>query len=116
MSNLEQLDKRFRSIAWGAAFILVGALSLIPGDQTVLAIVGVGVILIALNLARSLSGISMSGFTLALGAAGLITGALVLFRSQLGLHFEIDVIPVVLIALGVYCLWPRRKLGESSHV
>jgi hypothetical protein len=114
MSNNEQLDKRYRSIAWGALFILVGALSLIPGDQTLLAIVGAGLILLGLNLVRSLSGIAMNGFSLALGAAGCLTGALVLFRSEMGLHFEIDLFPIVLIAVGVYFLWPRPKKGESS--
>ena len=34
MNSNMQLDKRFRSIAWGALFILVGVLSLVPGDRT----------------------------------------------------------------------------------
>src|SRR5512135_1298514 len=107
--NNEQLDKRYRSIAWGALFILVGALSLIPGDQTSLAILGCGVILLGLNLVRSLSRIPMNGFTLALGAAAFLAGGLALFRTQLGLHFEVELLPVLLIAVGVYFLWPARK-------
>ena len=115
MNHSEQLDKRYRSIAWGALFILVGSLSLIPGDQTSLAILGSGVILLGLNLGRSLSKIPMNGFSLALGAAAFLTGALVLFRSQLGLHFEIELLPVVLIAAGVYWLWPQRKTDDGSR-
>jgi hypothetical protein len=115
MNTNEQLDKRYRSIAWGVLFILIGTLSLIPGDQTSLAILGSGVILLGLNLGRSLSKIPMNGFSLALGAAAFLTGALVIFRSQLGIHFEIELLPVVLIAVGVYWLWPERKTDGSSH-
>ena len=115
MNSNEQLDKRYRSIAWGVLFILIGTLSLIPGDQTSLAILGSGVILLGLNLGRSLSKIPMNGFSLALGAAAFLTGALVIFRSQLGIHFEIELLPVVLIAVGVYWLWPERKTDGSSH-
>ncbi len=114
MNNNEQLDKRYRSIAWGAMFILIGCLSLIPGDQTSWAVLGSGVILLGLNLVRSISKIPMSGFSLALGAAAFLTGLLVLIRSQLGLHFEIDLFPMILIAIGVYWLWPQRKTDSGS--
>jgi hypothetical protein len=115
MNNNEQLDKRYRGIAWGVLFILIGSLSLIPGDQTSLAILGGGVILLGLNLGRSLSKIPMNGFSLALGAAAFLTGALVTFRSQLGLHFEIELLPVIMIAVGVYWLWPERKTDGSNR-
>jgi hypothetical protein len=114
MNDNEQLDKRYQSIAWGALFILVGALSLVPGDQTSLAVLGCGVILLALNLARSLRRMPLNGFTLALGAAASIAGALALLRTQLGLHFEIGLLPVVLIALGVYFLWPAHRDDRSG--
>ncbi len=115
MNHSEQLDKRYRSIAWGALFILIGALSLIPGDQPSLAILGGGAILLGLNLVRSLSRIPMNGFSLAVGAAAFFTGALVLFRSLLGLHFEIQLLPFILIAIGVYWIWPLRKMDEGSR-
>ena len=114
MNYNEHLDKRYRSIAWGALFILIGSLSLIPGDQTILAILGSGAILLGLNLVRSLSRIPINGFSLAIGAAAFFTGAFVLFRAQLGLHFGIELFPVILIAIGVYCLWPPRKKDEGS--
>ena len=114
MNMNEQLNRRYRNIAWGALFILVGSLSFIPGNQTSLAILGSGAILLALNLARSLSRIPVNGFSLALGAAAFFTGALVLIRSQLGLHFEVELLPIVLIAVGLYFLWPARKTDGSS--
>ena len=114
MNDNTQLDKRYRSLAWGALFILVGALSLVPGDQTSLAILGGGVILLALNLARSLGRIPVNGFSLALGAAAFVAGAAVIFRSQLGIHFEVELLPLVLIAVGIYFLWPRRSMDGSG--
>jgi hypothetical protein len=114
MNNKEQLDNRYRNFAWGALFILIGSLSLMPGDQTSFAILGAGVILLALNLARSLSEIPMNGFTIALGAAAFIAGALVIFRSQLGIHFEVQLIPIVLIAIGLYFLWPSHRKDDTT--
>ena len=115
MNHNEQLDKRYRSLAWGILFILIGSLSLIPGDQTSLAILGSGVILLGLNLARSVSRMPVNGFSLALGAAAFLTGAMVLFRAQLGLHFEVELLPIVLIAVGLYFLWPQRKSEDDSR-
>src|SRR5512142_1714593 len=114
MNDNKQLDKRYRSLAWGALFILVGSLSLVPGDLTSLAILGAGVILLALNLARSLGRIPVNGFSLALGAAAFVAGARVIFRSQLGIHFEVELLPLVLIAVGIYFLWPQRNMDSSG--
>jgi hypothetical protein len=115
MSNKGQLDKQYRSIAWGVLFILVGSLSLLPGDQTSLAILGAGTILLALNVLRSMSGIRPNGFSLALGAAGFLAGGLALMRAPLGLHFEVQLFPVILIAIGLYFLWPSGRGEESAH-
>ena len=113
MNYNEQLDKRYRSITWGALFILIGSLSLIPGDQTSLAILGSGIILLGLNLGRSLSNLPMNGFSLAIGAAAFVAGALALIGSGLGLHYEIELFPILLIAVGVYFLWPPRNTDDS---
>ncbi len=114
MNHNEQLDKQYRNIAWGAFFILIGVLSLIPGDQTSLAILGSGVIMLGLNLARSLSRIPVNGFSIALGAAAFLAGAAVIFRSSLGIHFEVGLLPLVLIAIGLYFLWPSQKQDNGS--
>ena len=113
MDNNNKLDKRYRTIAWGALFILVGTLTIIPGDQTNLAIIGGGIILLGLNLGRSISKIPMNGFTLALGAIVLLSGVVALISSQLGFHFEIELFPIILIAIGVYWLIPERKKEDT---
>ena len=114
MNYYDELDSRYRSLAWGALFILVGTLSIIPGDQASLAILAAGVILLVLNVARSLSGIPINGFHIALGAVAFIAGAIGVFRAQLGIHFEVQLVPIVLIAIGAYILWPKRSAPEGS--
>jgi|SRR3990172_391489 len=114
MNNNDQLDKRYRTIAWGALFLLIGSLILIPGDQTSWAILGSGIILLGLNLGRSIRKIPMSGFSLALGVLALLVGALVLITSALGIHYEIDLLAITLIAIGVYWLIPERKTADTS--
>ncbi len=113
MNDNDRLDKRYRTIAWGAFFILIGSLSLIPGDQTVWAILGSGILLLGLNLVRWLGRVPLGVFSLALGAILFLGGALVLFRSVLGFHFEIDLFPLLLLALGIYLLLPGRKRAAS---
>jgi hypothetical protein len=103
------------TIAWGALFIFIGSLSFIPGDQTSWAILGSGIILLALNLGRSISKLPMSGFSLTLGVVALLVGALVLIRSALGIHYEIDLLAITLIAIGVYWLIPERKTADPRN-
>jgi hypothetical protein len=108
MIENEQLDARYRSIAWGALFILVGTLNLVPGDQTDIALLAAGAVFITLNLLRLGRGMPMGGFSLTLGVIAFALGTLLLLRAQLGLHIEVEVLPLILIAVGVYCLLPSR--------
>ena len=104
--NKDELDSRYRTIAWGVLLILIGSLGFVPGDQTSWAILGSGTILLGLNVMRSIRRIPVSGSSLALGAIALLLGTLVIIRSALGFHFEIELFPLMLIALGIYLLTP----------
>lgn len=112
--NNDQLDRRHQTIAWGVLLILIGGLNLVPGDQTSWAILGSGIVLLGLNLMRSINRIPVSGFSLVLGVIALLLGALVVIRSALGFHFEIELVPIMLVALGVYLLIPGPKKTENS--
>ena len=78
-------------MAWGAIFLLVGVLSLIPGDQNALFVLGTGLILLGLNLARYLSQIPTNGFRFALGSVAAVLGGVALLRPLLNIApFDVD--------------------------
>jgi uncharacterized integral membrane protein len=94
------LNKRLETIGWGCFLIMLGGFSFIPHDVVPAGLwsIGVGLIMLGLNVARYSYGIKMSGFTTVLGVLSLISGVTQLF----GLHtFEG---PVLLIILGAYLI------------
>jgi hypothetical protein len=70
------LNKRLETIGWGLFLIMLGGFILVP--HTVVAkglwAIGVGVIMLGLNVARYLNKIKMSGFTTFLGIISLLSG------------------------------------------
>jgi hypothetical protein len=88
------------TLAWGLFFILVGG-AWIYGEAyridtgTVIAI-GVGLILVGLNLARSRIGIRMSNFSLGIGILALLIG----LARYYGL--SVDILPLIIILIGLF--------------
>jgi len=92
------------AIAWGAFFILWGITELLPSLPKGTGTVGIGVILIGINLARSWKGQPTSGFTTTLGVLALLLGGLELARPYLHLSFELPIFAILLIVLGAIML------------
>ena len=115
MNNLGTLDKRFETIAWGAILILLGVLNLIPGEQNGIFVLGVGLILLGLNLARYLSKIPTNSVTIALGVIASFLGTLALFRPVLHIPpIELFSFPVILLLIGVYLLFTAHRRTEPE--
>ena len=116
MNNLKVLDQRYETIAWGAIFITLSILMLIPGDQNNVFVLGVGVILLGLNLARRLSQVAVNWFTTALGAIALTLGGLSWLWPVIGndTPFEVDIFPIIVLAFGLYLLLPGSKKGING--
>jgi hypothetical protein len=102
------LNKRLETIGWGCFLILLGGFLFVPemlvakGHWSI----GVGVIMLGLNVARYFCRIKLSGFTTFLGVAALLSGVLQL----LGMHTLEGAI--LLIILGAYLLvkpWFDRR-------
>ena len=74
MENTRTSDRNLETVAWGALFIWWGITELVPGLPHGTGAIGIGVILLGLNLARSLNGIPTSGFTTTLGILALVLG------------------------------------------
>ncbi|PKO11965.1 MAG: hypothetical protein CVU39_26595 [Chloroflexi bacterium HGW-Chloroflexi-10] len=91
-----ELNQRIESIGWGLFLVMIGGIWLVP-DRFVPQgtwLVGAGLILLGLNVARYIKGIRMSGFTLFLGAVALLSGAADFLRVDLPL------MPIFLILIG----------------
>lgn len=91
------LNKRLENAAWGLFLVMLGCIWLIPEERVPQDawLLGAGVILLGLNAIRYLKGIRPSGFTLFLGALGVMLG----IGGLLGV--ELPVIPILIILLGL---------------
>jgi hypothetical protein len=103
--NEKQIQKRdFAAYAWGAFFIWWGITELFPALPVGSGVVGIGLILLGLNTLRYLSGIPISRFSVTLGILALAWGGLDLAGVFLNLPFEIPVLAIMLMVLGVFVL------------
>ena len=88
------------TIAWGLFFILIGGAWMYGGiygiDTGTIIAIGVGLILIGLNLARSAIGARMGRFSLAIGILALIIG----LARYAGM--KIDLLPLIIILIGLF--------------
>jgi len=112
MDNLKTLNHRLEAVAWGAFFVWWGITELFPSLPEGVGAIGISVILLGLNAARSAKGIPASGFTITLGILALALGALELSRLVLRLPFELPVFGILLIVLGMIFL--GRELVQTK--
>lgn len=109
------LNKRLENMGWGFFLIMLGGFALVPEDTIPKGYwsIGVGLIMLGLNLARYLNKIKMSGFTTFLGVISLISGISQLF----GAH-DLEG-PFLLIILGAYVIakpwFERRQLFGKAE-
>jgi hypothetical protein len=109
------VDERYQTIAWGALLILFGSLGLVPGNQSGLFVLGTGIILLGLNLARYSAGIPANAVTTTLGALAAGLGLLALFGPALNLPpFELPLFPLVLVAIGITLVGRATRPAESA--
>ena len=109
------LNKRLETIGWGCFLIMLGGFMFMP--HTVVAkgfwSIGVGVIMLGLNVARYFYKIKMSGFTTFLGIISLISGVMQLF----GVHtLEEAILLIILGASLVLKPWfdKRQVFGKAE--
>jgi len=104
MENTRKSNLDFGTIAWGAIFILWGITEMFTSLPDGTGALGIGVILLGLNLARSLKGLPTSGFSTTVGILALVWGGLELAGSVLRLPFELPIFAILLIVLGAIML------------
>ena len=104
MENTRKFNLDLETIAWGAFFILWGITEMVPSLPEGSGAIGIGVILLGLNLARYWKGEPINGFTTMVGFLALLLGGLELARPFLHLSFEIPIFAILRLALGAIVL------------
>lgn len=84
-------------------------MQLLPSLPGGIGAIGIGAILVGLNLARYWKGQPTTGFTTTLGILALLLGALELARPLLHLSFELPIFAILLLALGLITLISALK-------
>lgn len=113
MENTRSLNRNLETYAWAAFFVWWGITEMVKVLPAGTGAVGFGLILISLNVARSLNGIPTSGFTITLGILALVLGGLELAGFFLNLPFQLPVFAILLIVLGVIVL--ARELAGNRN-
>lgn len=115
MNDKKSLNKRYIALAWGSLFLWLGILMILPGNQSPIFMLGAGVILLGLNLARAISGIPISVFSITLGSLAFVLGLVAMFRTILNIPpFDLPFFSIVLIVIGLYVLIPGPKNQEQK--
>ncbi len=114
MENTRKSDRSFEALAWGALFVWWGITELVNTLPSGTGLIGVALILLALNAARYLSGVPVSGFTATLGILVLIWGGLELAGAFMSLPFDLPVFAILLIVLGAITLIRELAGAKSS--
>jgi len=116
LSEKAILNKRLETIGWGLFLIMLGGFALVPHELVAKGLwsIGVGVIMLGLNVTRYFFQIKMSGFTTFLGIVSLLSGV----TQILGMH-NLDA-PILLIVLGAYLIvkpWveKRQLFGKAEE-
>lgn len=90
------------TVAWGLFFVLIGGAWMYGQaygvDTGWIIAIGVGLILIGLNIARTRVGVRMGRFSLGIGILALVIG----LAQYAGL--KIDILPLIIILIGLFIL------------
>ena len=114
MENTRNLNPDLGAIAWGAFFILWGIAEMFPSLPEGTGAIGIGIILVGLNLARLWKREAIGSFTTTFGVLALLLGALQLARPYLHLSFELPIFAILLLALGLILLSSSVR-GSKDH-
>ena len=116
MNQIKTQKRNFEAIGWGAFFVWWGITELIPTLPNGMGALGIGLILLGLNIARAYSGVPISHFSTVLGILALVWGGLELAGPLLHLPFELPIFAILLIALGIFFLvrsWVPKSMSGN---
>src|SRR5512136_1970044 len=114
MNTTQIIKRNYEAIAWGALFIWWGITVMIPSLPEGTGALGIGLILIGVNVARSLKGVPVSRFSITLGILALIWGGLQLVGVLVSLPFELPIFAILLIVLGLIVIIPEFSAKQNQ--
>jgi hypothetical protein len=112
MDTARPVNRNVEAIAWGVFFVWWGITELVPSMPDGIGAIGIGLIFLGLNAARSMAGLPTSSLTLTLGFLALVLGGLELSELLLGLPYELPIFAVLLMVLGGLLL--VREAGRRT--
>jgi len=95
-----KLNETLEAVAWGALLVWWGVTELFSSLPNGTGAIGVGLILLGLNVTRSLNGVPVRVGSTMLGILALVWGGVDLAGSLLRPSFEMPTFAILLIALG----------------
>ena len=114
MNNTQTINRNYDAIAWGAIFIWWGITELFKFLPDGTGAIGIGVILLGVNAARSRNNIPVNKFSSTLGILALVWGGLELAGVVLSLPFEIPIFAILLIVLGAIIIAPELRASKDQ--
>ncbi len=107
MNTIQTKNRTYEAIAWGALFVWWGITEMVNFLPEGAGAIGVGLILLGVNIARSRNGLATSAFSNVVGILMLIWGGLELAGAVLNLPFRLPIFEILLISLGLILLVPE---------
>jgi hypothetical protein len=92
--NADQ-DRRLETAGWGLLLLVIGAIALVPGLPEGAWLIGAGVVLLGITLARFVMHVGPSGFTALVGTGAVALGV----ESATGV--DLPWLAVLLVACGL---------------
>ncbi|PWB52500.1 MAG: hypothetical protein C3F06_08065 [Candidatus Methanoperedenaceae archaeon] len=105
------LNRRYELVAWGALFILFGAIDLVPAVPAGTEWLGIAIILLGLNMMRYISKIPTNIISITLGMIALVLGTSRLLHLRDTLPFFETLLIVTGIVLLVRSVAKRNSDG-----
>ena len=103
-----ELDRKIARVAWALLFIMLGVVGLLQSVPHGAWLIATGLILMGAQAVRFLNHIPIRTFSLVLGIAAFLFGLATFVGT------DIQVLPIVLILIGVSILLPARLGGEHA--
>jgi len=120
MNNIQKLSRNYDAIAWGAIFVWWGVLELIKLVPPGVWALGIALILLGVNFARSRNGLRVKHFSIGIGILALVWGGLEFVFSAFSLPIKLPAFEISLLVIGAFIildalLSPKNNRSEVQN-